>query len=53
LNASWLEFTGTGNVTSTVLASTIANTQPGSVDVDNSKVHRHYFALGLGLELGF
>lgn len=51
LTGSWMEVNGTGNLTSTVIASTIFNVQPGAQDIENSKLHRSFFALGLGLEL--
>jgi len=44
---------GQGNLTSTVTASTIAGVIPGSATIDNSKIYKSYFMLGLGLETYF
>jgi hypothetical protein len=48
---SWLEVYGTANLTSTVAGSTIMRASPGTADIEDSRLHKSYYALGLGLEL--
>jgi hypothetical protein len=56
LNGSWMQASGTGSLTSNVLASTLqfaANIQSGNVDIPNSQIQRSWYGLGLGLEMSF
>jgi len=56
LNGSWYQVSGTGSLTSNVLASTLqfaANIQSGNVDIPNSQIQRSWYGLGLGLEFFF
>ena len=52
-NASWYQATGTGQLTSTVLASTVFGVVPGSVSIPDSRLQRSWYALGLGMEMSF
>ncbi len=44
---------GQGELISTVAASPIGGVIPGSASIDNSKISKSWFALGLGMELYF
>jgi hypothetical protein len=50
---SWFESYGTGHLTSTVVASTIFGIPNGSASIDSSRLHRSFYAFGLGMELSF
>jgi hypothetical protein len=50
---SWFEAYGTGRLNSKVVASTVFENQNGSADIDNSRLQRTFYGLGLGLEFLF
>jgi hypothetical protein len=50
---SWFQYTGTGQLTSTVLASTLFDVVPGSVSIPDSRLTRSFYAVGLGMEMSF
>ena len=48
---SWLEVYGTAKLASTVQSSTILRVSPGTADIEDSRLHKSYYAFGLGMEL--
>ena len=53
VTGSWLEVYGTGKIDSRVALSTILRATPGSQEIDNSRLQKSYYTLGLGLEVSF
>jgi hypothetical protein len=51
--ASWFQSTGTGQFTSSVLGSTLFAIPAGSASIADSRLHRSFYALGLGMEMSF
>jgi hypothetical protein len=50
---SWLEVYGTATLTSTVASSDDLHASPGTAAIENSRLQKSYYALGLGLDLSF
>ncbi len=53
ITGSWLEAQGTGRIDARVALSTILHATAGSQEINDSRVKRSYYALGLGLEAFF
>jgi hypothetical protein len=52
-SASWYQVAGTGQLTSTVVASDIFGIPNGGASIQDSRLHRSWYAVGLGMEMSF
>jgi hypothetical protein len=52
-SAGWFQSTGTGELTSTVVASDVFGVAAGSVSIPESRFQRSFYAFGLGMEMSF
>ncbi len=50
---SWFQSTGTGQLTSTVLGSTLFAIPNGGASIPDSRFQRSFYAVGLGMEMSF